>query len=454
MSMPAGNPPYVEALSAAIQAAVSAEYNRDLEILRVEVEAPGLDPLAWLDAQQDQKRGYWADRDGVREVALVGEADEIKGAVAGDFQAWENAVQERLRRARGDVRYYGGFRFGPWHERDLSWRPFGAYRFILPRFEVARDDKGGRWIAANLVRSPDGSWAGPDLHALHPARDAYAASPLPRVRGRRDEPDAETWRVSVDRVQAAMKAGRVEKVVLARRALMTLEKPADPLALLDGIRRSTGKCFQFCGSHGAGFAFVGASPERLYRRVGRLLDSEAVAGTRPRGGDRANDHDLEMELRSNPKEMREHQLVRNRIVHGLSALSERVESAREPGVLKLGRVQHLHTPIYAALHPSTTDADLLAKLHPTPATAGEPVAEAMALLGQLEPFDRGWYAGPVGWVGRDAAEFAVALRCGLLAQSNLILYAGAGIMPASSADAEAREIESKWAAFMNLLESP
>ena len=90
-------------------------------------------------------------------------------------------------------------------------------------------------------------------------------------------------------------------------------------------------------------------------------------------------------------------------------------------------------------------------MHPTPATAGEPVAAALRLVSELEPFDRGWYAGPVGWVGRDASEFAVALRCGLVAPKSLVLFAGAGIVPGSDAESEAREIENKLEPFIRLL---
>jgi menaquinone-specific isochorismate synthase len=152
-----------------------------------------------------------------------------------------------------------------------------------------------------------------------------------------------------------------------------------------------------------------------------------------------------------PKEAEEHRLVRERIVRDLGALSTHVEAEQAPRLLKLGRVQHLHTPIRATLRPETTDADVLARLHPTPATAGEPVAAARQWLGENEPFDRGWYAGPVGWVGRDAAEFAVALRCGLAVQSNLILFAGAGMVPGSEPAAEAREIEAKLSPFLRLM---
>jgi menaquinone-specific isochorismate synthase len=435
----------------AARAACTSSAAHSATVLRVEVSAPGLDPLAWLAAQPEEKRGYWADRDGEREVALVGEADEIKGMSAQDYQAWSSAVAERLERALGDVRYYGGFRFGPWHEKDRAWQPFGAYRFILPRFELARHRGGDTTLALNLVRDAQGHWPSLHLEQLVASGPFYVPPSLPSVLGRKNEPDAAAWSAAVERALAAIQSGEIAKVVLARRALLLLSAPADPLALLHGIRRESGPCFQFCGSHGAGFAFVGASPERLYRRSGRQLTSEAVAGTRPRGKNADEDARLESDLLHSTKEEQEHRLVRDRIVHDLTALSREVRSLAAPEILKLGRVQHLRTPICAELKPETSDAELLACLHPTPATAGEPVEAALRLLGQWEAFDRGWYAGPVGWVARDAAEFAVALRCGLVAQSNLILFAGAGIVLGSKAAAEAEEIENKLALFLRLL---
>lgn len=422
-----------------------------VQVRRVEIPVPGVDPLAWLAAQPEQKRGYWADREGDCEVALVGEADEIKGGPGDDFHAWSRAVAERLEHAEGDIRYYGGFRFGPPHPTDHAWLPFGSYRFILPRYELIRRRGEDSVLATNMVRDAQGNWPELPNPTLPASLASYVSSALPRVVARKDEPGAAAWAVGVARALGSMESGSVSKVVLARRVLLALSDSVDPLALLHGIRNITGPCYQFCGSHGAGFAFVGASPERLFRRTGRRLDSEAVAGTRPRGQSDADDLRLESELRGSAKEAHEHRLVRDRIVHNLEEVSRTVVSATGPDILKLGRVQHLRTPIQAELLPGVGDAELLARLHPTPATAGEPVAEALKLVGLLEPFDRGWYAGPVGWVGRDASEFAVALRCGLVAPRSLVLFAGAGIVPGSDAESEAREIESKLEPFLRLL---
>lgn len=438
------------ALIQAARDALAHNASRDVAVVRVAVPAPEVKPLAWLAAQTEQKRGYWADRDGACEVALVGEADEIKGMAAQDVGAWDRAVTRRLEQSVGEVRYYGGFRFGPCHPTDPSWQAFGAYRFILPRFEVLRSRATGTELAMNLVRDAAGHWPSLENIQLESAPAEYTPPALPTVLGRRDEPDTAAWAAGVSAALDRIRSGSMAKIVLARRALLALSGPADPLALLHGLQRQTGRCFQFCGSHGAGFSFVGASPELLYRRSGREVDSEAVAGTRSRGASDLEDRALADDLLRHPKEAEEHRLVRDRIVHDLSGLSQLLTSDPAPSLLKLGRVQHLRTAIRATLRPGVTDADLLARLHPTPATAGEPVAVALQALTGLEPFDRGWYAGPVGWVGRHAAEFAVALRCGLAVKSSLLLYAGAGIVPGSDAEAEAREIESKLAPFLHL----
>jgi menaquinone-specific isochorismate synthase len=323
-------------------------------VVRVAVPAPEVKPLAWLAAQTEQKRGYWADRDGACEVALVGEADEIKGMAAQDVGAWDRAVTRRLEQSVGEVRYYGGFRFGPWHPTDPSWQPFGAYRFILPRFEVLRSRATGTELAMNLVRDAAGHWPSLENIQLESAPAEYTPPALPTVLGRRDEPDTAAWAAGVSAALDRIRSGSMAKIVLARRALLALSGPADPLALLHGLQRQTGRCFQFCGTHGAGFSFVGASPELLYRRSGRDVDSEAVAGTRPRGASDLEDRALADDLLRHPKEAEEHRLVRDRIVHDLSGVSQQVASDPAPSLLKLGRVQHLRTAIRATLRPGVT----------------------------------------------------------------------------------------------------
>ncbi|HMP74851.1 MAG TPA: isochorismate synthase [Kiritimatiellia bacterium] len=427
--------------------------NGHSRLLRLRESVESADLLAWLAAQPGRIKGYWADRDGGLEVAALGEADEVKGETAGDYAACWRALRERWPDADPETRYYGGFRFGPWHPSDPSWRPFQAYRFILPAFELLRRDDGRCELVCNLCPQPGRdpvAEARETLRAMtFPA--AFQPSVIRGARGRHDTPARDAWISLVQQVLASLRAREVEKVVLARRVCFELEQAVDAFTLIHRMREEAGRCYLFCGVHQLGVAFVGASPERLYQRIGRRLRSEAVAGTRPRGATADEDLRLGDELMQSAKEQREHRLVVDGIRAALNPLAASIRIEPRMSLLKLARLQHLVTRIEADLSGTTDDPALLSALHPTPAVGGLPPARALPLLQRLEPFDRGWYTGPVGWVGPDSAEFAVAIRCGLAAGSKLCLFSGAGIVEGADPAAEWDEIESKLANFLAIL---
>ena len=202
-------------------------------------------------------------------------------------------------------------------------------------------------------------------------------------------------------------------------------------------------------------AFIGASPERLFRREDRELITEAVAGTRPRSKSHDEDSKLAEELMTSQKDQLEHQIVRKSIRQQLHRCleAESLSVSAQPKLLPLARTQHLFSEIRGQLCSDVSDAQLIDTLHPTPAVGGYPTENALAEISRLEPFDRGWYSAPVGWISRDAAEFAVAIRSGLLAGQELSLYSGAGIVPGSDADAEWDEVEHKLVDFIDIIGS-
>lgn len=425
----------------------------DPRLVRLVEPAGPVDLLAWLAAQPGRIKGYWADRDSGLDVAALGEADEVKGMEAGDYEGCWRALRSRWEGADPRTRYYGGFRFGPWRPDDPGWRPLQAYRFVLPEFELHRREDGAADLVCNLSFHPGGDPVPQAIAAL----EAMSFPPvfLPRavgaMRGRRDTPGRAGWMNMVGAALDEIRAGGLSKVVLARRVCFETDRAVDALTLMHRMREESGRCYRFCGVHDAGVAFVGASPERLYRRRGRRVFSEAVASTRTRGATALADEILAAELMASPKERREHGLVADGVRAALAPLSVSVRCDPAPSVLKLARVQHLAVRVEAELLEGTDDPAILRGLHPTPAVCGEPAAAALALLGRIETFDRGWYTGPVGWVGPDAAEFAVALRCGLVAGPRLCLFSGAGIVPGSDPAAEWDEIESKLASFLAIL---
>lgn len=124
---------------------------------------------------------------------------------------------------------------------------------------------------------------------------------------------------------------------------------------------------------------------------------------------------------------------------------------REPTLLRLHKVQHLYTPCNGILFDEVSDAEILPMLHPTPAVGGYPREQALTVIEKIEPFQRGWYAAPVGWVGHDTTEFAVAIRSGLVENNQLSLFSGAGIVEGSKPEKEWQEIENKIGSFLQVI---
>jgi menaquinone-specific isochorismate synthase len=425
-------------------------------VRRFETPAPVCDGIGWLAAQEDEVKGYWSDRDSLFEVAAVGEADVVKNAGAVDYDRTLAGMRTKLAAAAGNVRYYGGFRFGPPHPKDESWKLFGSARFILPAIEYVRRGAGAA-LACNVPPGPDGRRVLLDAAArverlVAPGSDGHRKPGRPV--GRMDSPEREGWAESVRHVLDLIGQGRLSKLVLARRSVFGFREPVDTVALLRALQARTEGAFRFCGSHARHVGFVGASPERLYRRDGRSLSAEAVAGTRPRGATPAEDDALGAGLLSSAKEQAEHAFVVDSIRDALAPLCDKMETSGRRELLKLGAVQHLRTRIDAVLKPGVGDALILARLHPTPAVGGHPREAALAEIAALEGFDRGWYAAPVGWVGRETAEFIVALRCGAVWDNRLCLYAGAGIVAGSDPQSEWEEIESKISHFVSVFDEP
>jgi salicylate biosynthesis isochorismate synthase/menaquinone-specific isochorismate synthase len=178
----------------------------------------------------------------------------------------------------------------------------------------------------------------------------------------------------------------------------------------------------------------------------------ALAGSTRRSADPSVDDHLGEQLVRSAKERREHEIVVRRIERALRTQSVWVEAASEPGLVKVANIQHLATPIHAQLSEPRSAVELAGILHPTPAVGGEPRDTALAAMPDLEDLDRGWYAGPVGWMdATEDGEFCVAIRSALLRDRTAHLFAGNGIVADSDPAAELAETEVKLNALLPLL---
>ena len=258
----------------------------------------------------------------------------------------------------------------------------------------------------------------------------------------------EAWTAAVRGALERIAAGPLAKVVLAREVVVEADAAFDRRRVLHHL----------CGTHPSSFTyaaggFVGASPELLVRRRGGRVMSRPMAGTAPRGITAADDERLAAGLAASAKEAEEHALVVEAVREALEPVCREIMAGAEPELVRLSTVTHLATTVAGHLaDPAPSALALAGLLHPTPAVGGIPRADALAAIAELESFDRGLYAGPVGWVdSRGDGDWAVALRCADLVGSRARLVAGAGIVADSDPEAEWAETEAKLGPMLGAL---
>ena len=439
------------------------------------MRAPRLDPLLAIErvagaAESDVRlathltagRMYWTRaRDGFA-LAGIGAVATFAPLGTDRFSSVDRAWTALLDSAviddatTGDIDegpvIMGGFSFRPEGPRSGTWRGFPSAHLIVPRLQIICTDEGCQIRTSALVDAngePDIALA--ELAALFRAAcDAEPAaitsttvsdSTMRGLAYSAPLDDAE-WRSLVEAGVSAIRRGSFQKVVLAREVQADASRDVDVPALLRHLRAVHEDCFVF-GYWRGDRAFVGASPERLVRLDGRAVRASSLAGSATRGASPQEDAALTAALLASAKERAEHAAVRDALHDGLAELCDDVTAAEVPSLLTLRHVHHLHTAVHATLRPGHSLLDLVARLHPTPAVGGAPRAEALQFIRDHERLDRGWYAAPIGWMGRHGGEFAVALRSAVIDGPRAVMYAGCGIVAASRSELELAESQLK-----------
>lgn len=247
-------------------------------------------------------------------------------------------------------------------------------------------------------------------------------------------------------------AGEYEKIVIARAVDIVAKKAFDPLRTLNRLRQVYPLCRSCFITNGIGQSFICATPERLLKVANDKIITEALAGSIARGSSEVEDEALGKVLLESSKDIYEHQLVVDSIVERLRSLGINPEFNNKPQLKKLANVQHLHTPIEAKLPKEIHFLDVASKLHPTPAVCGTPLEASRKAIAKIENFDRGLYAGVLGFFDyKGNGELVVGIRSALLDGCKARLYAGGGIVNGSNADNERRETDIKLGAMLGNL---
>jgi isochorismate synthase len=437
-------------------------------LVSVTVPVEGLDPCAVAFASRLASDSWFCWEQPDREFALAALGVAHRATSRGEDR-FADVARECLGIARDAVVeeprglpagagpiWSGGFAFDPEGGGTSAWSSLPPAALTLPELSICRV-AGCSFLTLNAIVNP-GDDAGQRAAGLESRLAALRSEPLPmldphptspaEIRSARPPGDFEAI---VAEATERIGAGEMRKVVLAREVVVTSPSAHDPGALFGAMREQFSSCFCFCcGTPEA--AFFGASPELLVRRSGASVSTVALAGSIRRSSDPAVDDHLGEQLLRSDKNRREQRIVSERIVRTLRPHSVWVEAGAEPEVIKVANIQHLGTPVLAQLAEPRSAVELAGLMHPTPAVGGEPRERAVAAIAEMEGMDRGWYAGPVGWMdATEDGEFCVGLRSALLRDREAHLYAGVGVVAGSDPAAELDETEIKLDALLPLL---
>jgi menaquinone-specific isochorismate synthase len=437
-------------------------------LVSITIQVESLDPLAVLESIfEPGERHFYAERLTLGwAIAGAESVMEFSASGPGRFAACQRFIDGALADAvavgEPDLPFGGPHFFAAFTFLDSvgEGEPFEAASVFVPRWQVARRDGRTTAVANLLVEgdSPIGPMADKVLRAHAKFRSfdyrsaefqrepAGTAAPVDEPGGRDRYEDA------VRRALLRISRGEFEKIVLARAKDVRAPAPLHPLRMLNGLRQRFPDCSAFSVANGRGQSFIGASPERLLRVEEGVALTEALAGSAGRGATATEDAALGSSLLSSEKDLREQRIVLDSIVRSLAPLGLELKLGGQPVLRRLSNVQHLHTPVEAALPDGVTLLEVLGRLHPTPAVGGAPGGLVVPLIAGLEGFPRGLYGGALGWIdSRGAGEFIVGLRSALVDGAGARMYAGAGIVAGSSPQGEYEETELKFRAMQDAL---
>jgi len=358
----------------------------------------------------------------------------------------------------GPVSLYG-FSFAAGGPAAPEWREFPDGWLMVPRVCAARTGDTC-WIAASVMVAPNAaaSEAAVEqtngcLGALAEAFDdrpatGAAIAPGAALEGTPDElemieerPAAPVWREMVGDAARAVRGGHLTKVVLAR-SVRVRARRLDIARALRRLAAGNGESTVFAVARGAA-CFLGGTPEPLVRVHDGTLGTAVVAGSAPRGATPEEDRRLGERLLRNGKDLAEHATVVEALHASLASVCATITVSPRPQLLSTNALHHLHTSVAGRLAGPRSILDLVERLHPTPAVGGAPRVAALRWIQDREGWDRGWYAGPLGWTnGAGEGEAAVAIRSALVRDAEAVLFAGCGIM--GDSDPASEYAESTW----------
>ncbi|NTV91741.1 MAG: isochorismate synthase [Chlorobiaceae bacterium] len=438
-------------------AASQFEGSRSGSLLTFSQPLLALDTLDWLNRQDLFPRLYWMNREKNYSVAGLGTADCIEQNSQATNASGFTELTRSIATKDPDARYFGAFRFNNMEEQSEPWQSFSSYTFILPLILITFEQdlytlSCNLWLEAGelpelKIRGICDALERISIKQKHSANGRK----MPDLQRISCNPDEQNWTMHCKRALQTFESGEMDKIMLARQTILEFSGSFSPLLFLINYPYPQNSTYRFYFEPIKNHAFFSFTPERLYRREGSTLHTEALAGTSLKENINGDDNLASEILLNSEKDIREHKFVKDSIYRELFPVCSEIQMEEQVHVLQLNRLAHLYTRCSATLKPEfSNDSTVLTRLHPTPAVGGVPKDEALRHILEIEPFSRGWYAGPSGWISSNAAEFCVGIRSGVVAEAMTFLYSGAGLVKGSDPGSEWAEIEQKIGDLMTI----
>lgn len=402
----------------------------------------------WLCNQTIYPRLFWMNREKDFALAGIGVADTIRSEGRGNNESCFREFGKIISEKNPEALYFGGFRFNNSEIQEPIWKEFSSFCFVLPLVQLSFENNAYHlschlWLEKNDNIADRISILSEALDKVNFSTESPSLK-LPELLNLSYNPDEKNWHDTCLKAIETFESGDMEKIMLARQTVLEFKNSFSPFLFLIRYPYPKNAIYNFYFEPSENHAFFSFTPERLYRRDGNSLLTEALAGTCSKDTINGDQNDASEALLNSEKDIREHKFVKDMIYEELLEVSSDIDMEEDVRVLQLNRLAHLYTHCSAKLKPEfENDSAVLTTLHPTPAVGGVPKAPALRHITELEPFSRGWYAGPVGWVSRNAAEFSVGIRSALVDGNVAYLYSGAGLVRGSDPASEWEEVDQK-----------
>lgn len=424
-------------------------------------------PLSFYQAGRERYAGerfFWQDPAKDITITGLGNVKKLQAAPNADRyreveMSWIKLQNTAVKTGVTDVDatgplLFGGFSFDYETNSTLLWNQFGDNLFYIPAFMLSIV-KGEAYLTTNLLCSPDDSEK--LFIDMINEREAFLLETLDdselqaNAFVQQKEMRPEAWKQTVAQAVEEIKTTDLNKIVLARELRLVFERTIDSKKVLEQLMAEQPLSYIFSLEAG-GDCFVGATPERLIKKQGNEVFSTCLAGSMGRGKTEEEDIRLGNELLLDQKNLQEHQYVVSMISNAFQAVCEKVMIPSEPKLMKNRHIQHLFTPVKGISKEGTTIFEFVENLHPTPAMGGLPKEKAVARIREIEGLERGFYAGPLGWVDTYGnGEFAVGIRSALIQDNEASLFAGCGVVEDSTPESEFQETGIKFKPMLSAL---